>query len=120
MQRGVGERLGGDLGEPVQHRRVVEVAQRLVEHLGKADHLGARDERYDKAGAIAEAAPLRALELAGVLVGLDVGHRDRLAPLQGEARDAHVGDAVDGPHEVEVGGVVGFDAGEADLDVAPV
>ena len=119
MERGVGERLGGDLGESVQHRRVVEVAQAVGEHLREADHLGAGDERDHEAGAIAEPAPLGALELAGAPVGLHVGHRDRLPALHGQPRDVHVGDAVGRAGEDRVGGVVGLDARQAHLDVAP-
>ena len=118
VQRRVGERLGGDLGEPVQHRHVGEVARPFVEHLGEADHLGARDERDHEARMVPEAPPLGAFHLAGAPLGGHVGDDDRLATLHGEARDVHVGEAVDGPDELEVDRTVRLDAGEAHLDVA--
>ena len=119
VQRRVGECLGGDLGEAVQHRHVREVALAFVEHLGEAHHLGARDERDHKTGAIPEAPPLGALHFAGALVGSHVRDDDRLAALHGEAGDVHVGEAVDRAGEREVGRVVGLDAGEAHFDLAP-
>ena len=112
IQRGVGHRLGGDLGEAAQELDVSELAGLRVEQADEAGHPPSEQQRQPQRRDEAELLPPPTLEVRDAGIAARVGDRQRLAACDYGAGRAQVGEGIGGAR------VLGVDAVPVDAHQA--